>query len=368
MMGKEQVESILAKLALDLFSETDLKILRLTQLPIVSQEDVDSALVENALTNPSSASFTIAYNFATIHPEISFPEEVKPLLAKVGIRCRDRHMKLLSHFSKINSALNERGVSFIVIKGGAMKSYRPEWTRWMSDVDILIPGDDFREALDAVRGLGYIIGETHHSAGLRDPKTGQNVLDIHRFIPMGTGKEKLFNDILAKRAITLPFSSLSVKVPSPEDMVFISLVNFWKNVTYKTSERSVANLCFDLKFLKEREGGLNWDTIRSNALTTESVETVYLASRLLECIVPGFFPNGFLEEETDLKKAETLLAQTLHTRNVLCPLQEEIGEFNIIKALKEGKPFFKYVFLRAKYFFLKRFPGRAQKNSPSDPI
>ena len=152
----------MAKLALDLFSETDLKILRLTQLPIVSQEDVDSALVENGLTNPSSASFTIAYNFATIHPETSFPEEVKPLLAKVGIRCRDRHMKLLSHFSKINSALNERGVSFIVIKGGAMKSYRPEWTRWMSDVDILIPGDDFREALDAVRGLGYIIGETHH--------------------------------------------------------------------------------------------------------------------------------------------------------------------------------------------------------------
>ena len=172
---------------------------------------------------------------------------------------------------------------------------------------------------------------------------------------MGTGKEKLFNDILAKRAITLPFSSLSVKVPSPEDMVFISLVNFWKNVTYKTSERSVANLCFDLKFLKEREGGLNWDTIRSNALTTESVETVYLASRLLDGIIPGFFPDGFLEEEADLKKVETLMAQTLHTRNVLCPLQDEIGEFNIIKALKEGKPFFKYIFLRAKYFLLKRF-------------
>ena len=137
MMGKEQVESILAKLALDLFSETDLNILRLAQLPFVSQEQLDSALVECDFENYSTASLTIVYNFATIHREVSFPDEAKPFLNKAGIRCRDRHMKLLSHFSKINSALNERGVSFIVIKGGAMKSYRPEWTRWMSDVDIL---------------------------------------------------------------------------------------------------------------------------------------------------------------------------------------------------------------------------------------
>ena len=367
MIGKEQVESILAKLALDLFSEVDLKILRLLRLPVVSQEQLDSALVERDFKNYSTASLTIAYNFATIHREVTFPDEAKPFLNKVGLRCRDRHIKLLSHFSKINSALNEKGVSFIVIKGGAMKAYRPEWTRWMSDVDILIPGDDFQDALNAVRGLGYIIGETHHSAGLRDPKTGQNVLDIHHFIPMGTGKERLFNGILAKRSITLTFSSLDVKVPCPEDMVFISLVNFWKNVTHKTSERSVANLCFDLKFLKEREGDLNWELIRSNALVTGAVDTVYLSAKLLECIVPGFFPEGFLEGDADFGKVEKILSTTLHTRNVLCPLQDEIGEFNIIKALKEGKPLFKYIFLRAKYFLLKRFPGHAQISFPNGP-
>ena len=358
-MGKEQVDSTLTKLAREVFSETDLKILRLAQLPTVSQNELDSALAGCDFKNYSTGSMTIAYNFATSHPEVAFPAEAKPFLNKVSARCRDRHIKLLSHFSRINSALNEKGVSFIVIKGGAMKSYRPDWTRWMSDVDILIPGDDFQEALEAVRGLGYIMGETRHSAGLRDPKTGQNVLDIHRFIPMGTGKEKIFNEILAKRSITLPFSSLSVKVLCPEDMVFISLVNFWKNVTYKTSERSVANLCFDLKFLKDREGDLDWKTIRSNALMTGSVEEVYLAVKLLECVVPGFFPEGFLEADADFDKAEKILSTTLHTRNVLCPLQDEIGEFNIIKALKEGKPFFKYISLRAKYFFLKRFPGRA---------
>ena len=49
-------------------------------------------------------------------------------------------------------------------------------------------------------------------------------------------------------------------------------------------------------------------------------------------------------------------------------MTEEEWQELVYNELAEGKPFFKYVFLRAKYFFLKRFPGRAQKNSPSDPI
>ena len=61
MMGKEQVESTLARLARDLFSETDLNILRLAQLPFVSQEQLDSALVESDFENYSTASLTIAY-------------------------------------------------------------------------------------------------------------------------------------------------------------------------------------------------------------------------------------------------------------------------------------------------------------------
>lgn len=356
-MKNKQLDTTLANLALDVFGETDIRSLRLAFSSVVSQEEVDSLLEKVDFNKCSDASLTIAANFAASHPEISFPEEAKPLLSKTGSRCKARHMQLLTHFSKIHAALNEKGIPFIVIKGGAMKSYRPEYARWMSDVDVLIPGDDFQKAVDAVKGLGFIMSETRHSAGLRDPKTMQNVVDIHRFIPMGTGKERSFNETLSQRAISLLFSSLPVRVPCPEDMVFISLVNFWKNVTNKTSERSVANLCPDLKYFVEREGGLNWETVRSNALMTGTAETVYLSTRLLENVVPGLFPENFLEGDVDQALVEKRLAQTTHTRNVLCPLQEEIGEFNIIKALKEKRPFFKYLSLRTKYFFLKRFSG-----------
>lgn len=320
----------------------------------ISQADLDSLLsvwdIEKA---PIHSVMLMAY-LSKIHPELTFPETVLPRLQGVLTFSRFQTLKLSAHFHKIAEALNGKGISFILLKGGAMKVYRPDFPRWMSDIDALVPAPEFKAAVATVKGLGYIPLRCAHSVDLRAPGTKDNIVDIHRFIQMDTGKERRFNKVLAERAVKRDFFSSEVLVPSPEDMVFISLVNFWKNIAHKTSEGSVVSSFFDLKYLVENKPGFDWETVRSNARLTGSTETVYLAAKLLDSLAPGILPERFLEDEAVPKKAEKILKRTIYQRDVLCPLRDEIGEFNLIEAYKARKPFWKYISLRTKYFFLKR--------------
>ncbi|MBR5176081.1 MAG: nucleotidyltransferase family protein [Bacteroidales bacterium] len=334
--------------------------IRLALSPVISQDELDSVVEGWDAASAPFNSQIIAFNLAKNHPEVSFPKNIQPLLQQAAIFSRKRHLEILPHFSRVVKVLENKEIPFILIKGGAMRAYRPERPRWTADIDILVPEDKYEEVLKETEKMGYILHRSPHSSGLREPSSDQDFVDIHHYVSMDTGKERNLNEPLTIRAITLPFSSSSVKVPCPEDMVFISLVNFWKNVTHisrENSKISFANLCFDLMFLNDRSGGLDWDVIRTNARITGSVETVYLAARVLDLIIPGFFPKSFMEEETANHRVKKLISRTLFTRNVICPLRDEIGEFDFGKALKQKRNPFKYIYLRVKYFIVKRFPA-----------
>ena len=176
-------------------------------------------------------------------------------------------------------------------------------------------------------------------------------MDIHRFVGIGTVKAKILNKDLVRRSISLPFSSLTVRVPSPEDMVFISLVNFWKNVMERTSDNSVANLCFDLKFLKEYNGALNWEIIRSEAIATDTVEAVYIAKKILSEVLPDFFPTKFIEGDIDPYKLAKLISRMCYTRDSVRVLRQ----FNLSEAFKNIGSLSKYFLYRCKFFVVKRF-------------
>lgn len=347
-------DHILESLGKQMMDEADRKLLNMALSSEISQADLDSLLsvweIEKA---PIHSVMLMAY-LSRIHPELEFPDKVRPRLKGVLTFSRFQTLKLSSHFHKIAEALNKANIPFILLKGGAMKVYRPDFPRWMSDIDALVPEDCFKAAVDTVGRLGYIPLKCAHSVDLRAPGTKDNIVDIHRFIQMDTGKERLYNKVLAGRALKKEYFSSEVLVPCPEDMVFVSLVNFWKNITHKTSEGSVVSTFFDIRYLVDNKPGFNWEIVRSNALLTGSSEMFYLAARLLDSFVPGIVPGRFLEDEVAPGAVDSILKRTLYQRDVLCPLRDEIGEFNILDAIKARKPFRKYISLRTKYFFLKR--------------
>ena len=355
-----EMDQNLITIAHELFSDRDIRMIRMALSKAIKAEESDSVFDGWDVSTASFKSQTIALNLIMNHPEVKVPKEILPVLNNVGIICRKRYLEILPHFLKVIKLLDNKEIPYILIKGGAMRAYRPERPRWTADIDIIVPEDRYEEALDEAGKAGYVLHKSPHSAGLHEPSSSQDFVDIHHYVSMDTGKERNLNEPLRSRSISLPLLSSSVMVPCPEDMVFISLVNFWKNITHifrDNSNSSIANLCFDLKYLGDRSGGLDWDVISSNARMTGSVEAVYLASNLLGEVIPGFFPDGYLEAVVDYKKAKRLMSRMLFTINVLSPLREEIGEFNMDKARIQKRNPFRYIYLRIKYYILKRYPA-----------
>lgn len=359
IMVNKREEECLAELSKEVFNNVEVKMLRLAMSPSVDQGELDSSLAGWNIEQASVKSQTIAFNLSITHPEISFPKECEPVLQRMRFSCRERYLTILPHFVKVIKVLESRGIKYIILKGGAMRVYRPAYPRWTSDIDILVPGVQYKEALEIFKNQGYTLFKSIHSTGLEDPVTKQSFVDIHRFVGTGTIKAKLLSRDLACRALSLKFSSSSATVPCPEDMVFISLVNFWKNVTDVTSENSMANLCFDLKFLEDYSGGLNWDIIRSDARTTDTVEAVYISKRLLGSVLPDFFPEGFIDEDVDPARLRKLISRTRYTRSSVSVLRD----FTLSGAIKNATNLSKYFLYRAKFFFVKRFHLLFDKDS-----
>ena len=365
MKEKDLIHKVLEHLGQEVLGGDERRLLVLALSPSVSQNELDTFLKDwDIEAVPIHSVILLAY-LMKIHPELTFPDSVLPRLKGVLTFCRFQSLKLFAHFSKIAGALNDRQIPFVILKGGAMKVYRPDFPRWMGDVDILVREADFPAAEKAAEDLGYFPFRCDHSTDLRLAGTDESVVDLHHYNQIRTGKELLLCNDLFRRSLPKRMFSSDGLLPCREDMVFISLVNLYKNLSDKTSTESVLNTFFDLHFLLGTpdpvggDGRFDWEIVHENARKTGSGIQVWLAAAFVSSLFPGLFPEGFLSERIDGKEAEAHCVRLMYRREVLSPLRTEIGEFNLVKAFRTVRPLAPYIARRARFFFLKRVPGQA---------
>lgn len=346
-MRRSTPEGNLSYVVSDLFGEKDRQILRLALSSGISQGDVDSAIEGwNTETAPIQTVMLLAF-LTKNHPECDFPEELLSSLQVVLKRCRGQYLKVVSHFSKAARSLHDAGVPFAVIKGGAMKVLRPDFPRWMSDIDILVPETRFDEAVKIVAALGYDSVIWPHAADFKIPGNKEGVIDIHRYIKMKTGSERAVNEGVFQRAREVPMYSTEGLLPCNEDLVFIILVNLYYNIITKTSANSSVCALFDIQYLSRSKEGFDWKIVIDDAVRTGSVEQLYLLGKIADRMVPGIFPERFLEDESDKEKAWKMCRWLVRNRKEIVPLRNRIRECPV------G---WKYLIMKIKLFFLKRIP------------
>ena len=276
-------------------SASDKALLKMALDENLTQQEVDRFMggwdIEAA---PIKTVMLVAYLMKT-HPDIAFPPAVVPRLNGVLTFCRFQNLKRLAHFSKIGAAFNKAGIPFVILKGGAMKVYRPDFPRWMDDVDLLVREADFKQAVGKAMELGYGAPMiTDHSIDLHLPDSSEGIVDIHRRLELFTSQESAYYENLFSRAARKLMFSVQGLLPSPEDMVFIALVNFYKNMIKHQSHESTLTTFFDISFLLSSHPGFDWDVVRSNARSTDTAYPVYFSALIIDSVIPGILPADLL--------------------------------------------------------------------------
>lgn len=320
----------------EVMSDLDRKLLEMALSKEISQVELDDFLkdwdIESA---PIKSVMLLAYLMKT-RPDLKF-HEITPRLDGVLSFCKFQNVKREAHFSKVGKALNKERIPFAILKGGAMKVYRPDFPRWMNDIDIIVPEADYQRVVELVMGMGYDKPmKTDHSVDLHLPGSDEGLLDIHERMEMFTGQEEAYNEGLFTRSEEVPMFSVRGLLPSPEDMIFIALVNLYKNLAKNQTPESIITTFFDMKYLISLKPDFDWEIVKDSARKTGTEFQVLFASRLIDAVVPGLIPDSFVDSiKLSDKEFKRQFIDFLFRRDVLSNARDKVKETKVGEALRE---------------------------------
>ena len=191
------------------------------------------------------------------HPDLKFNEYSGPRLQGLLNFYRFANLSLIAHYTKIGKELNAHGIIPLIMKGGAMKYLRPELSRAMGDIDVLIQAQNYRSAVKIAIGLGYDYEDNGHSVDLHEKGNEAGILDIHQWVDMSSKYDKKFMKKIFGRAEKKKVFGVETYVPCVEDLVFLGLVNMVKNIREKTSLKGILYTLFDFEYLTHLKPDFN---------------------------------------------------------------------------------------------------------------
>ena len=338
----------------EILSEKDVKLLNLTFSENPTQDVLDEFLKDYDIETVGGSKVILLSYFMKLHPQLNFTAYEQNRLKGLLNFYKFQNLKIISHYSKVGRELNKENIPFIILKGGAMRFLRPEFARTMSDIDILVPEQNFEQVKQISTDLGYDYQDCFHSIDLHPKGTEEGTVDIHQWIEMGTGKETSINKELFERATKQKVFNIEAYVPCYEDLFFLTLVNMAKNLREKSSPHAVLFALHDCKFFLEQKPDFNWNIVTQNAKKTKSEMQVGFAIKFINKIVPNLLPEDFSHEVMFEKAIQDYCKEVTFERYIFEPLQEYSRNMKIQDAFKTFNGILHYIKTKSTYKFYKK--------------
>ena len=294
------------------------------------------------------------------HPDLTFDAYNGPRLSGLLTFYRFANLKLVAQYTQIGKELNAAGIVPLVMKGGAMKYLRPELSRAMSDIDILVHmGEEYKKSKQIAVDMGYDYEDNGHSIDLHEKGSMAGLLDIHQWVEMNSDYDKQFMNTIFDRAQKQKVFNVESYIPCAEDLVFLGLVNMVKNIREKTSLKGILYTLFDFEFLTQSKSDFNWEIVKDNIKRTDTYPQMYTAILFANQIVPGLLPEVLVEGKEFEKKIQNYCNRDIYYSIYIHDLKWKCKTLRLIKSLKDWKSFKYWYKTRIPYFFLKRI-GKSQ--------
>lgn len=337
----------------------DRKLLELFFTPNPTQEELNNLLkIWDIEVKGGAKALMLAY-FMKQHPNLKFSDYEGPRLKGLLKYFRFHNLKIISHYSKIGRALNENGITPMILKGGAMKYLRPDLPRVMGDIDALVKDEEFAKAVKIVLDTGeYEYDKMYdHSVDFHEIGQEAGALDLHKYIEMDSKMGPKLAKLLYKRARKANIFGVQSLIPSNEDLLFITLINLARNLKENTSKAGLLYALFDCDFLMNSKPDFDWNIVISNAKAINMEIQMNFALKFINKISPNILPkniqnNIIFEEETSNYSIEIM-----YDRFYLNDLRTKCRPMKVSDLLKNPSEISEYLKLKPAYFTLKLLRG-----------
>ena len=331
-------------------TDSDTKLFDFILRKEVSQTEFDDFIKSWDIEEEGGDKALFLSYFMKTHPDLEYPEYIEPRLKGILQYYRFKNLKLISGFMKICNRLKEEKIDIMIIKGGAIKHYRPDFPRIMNDIDILVRNQkDYERSKEIVEELGYSYMQCPHSIDLYDENGKPGVLDIHCRMGMISKEDNLLNEDLFMRAHTdKVFNVENIYVPCCEDMMFITLINLAKNLICRTSYGSKFHSAFDCMYFAECKSDFDWNIVIQNAQKTHTENQIYIAIKYLNEVLSADIPVIF---EKEFKRRSI---NYLYNKLFLAKLARKSNKLKLKNIFNSRKKFMNYIKLKPQYFIYNR--------------
>lgn len=331
-----------------LVSKNDQALLDLAFQDNLTQEQLDKFLSKWDIEAEGNAKALLLSYIMKKHPKLTFNEYTGPRLKGLLNFYRFDNLGLISHYSKIGHELNKNDITPMIMKGGVMKYLRPELSRNMGDIDILIFNDkDYEKSKKIVRDLGYDYIEQKHSIDLHPYGSKEGILDIHKYIEIESkyDKNKIINKF-KKRATKKTVFNVETYVPCAEDILFISMVNMVKNIRHKSSVQGILFTLFDFEYLKNSKPDFDWNIIIDNIRITNAYPQMLIAIEFANRLVPGIIPDFLAQNKLVIRYAQKYFNRDIYYAKYINDIRARSANTKL-HDVHSFKDFLKYLNIKA---------------------
>ena len=303
---KEFFDKVIDALYEGIISADEQKLIDLAFQKNLSQEQLDAFFKAwDIEAHGADTALLLAYVMKE-HPQLTFNDYNAPRLSGVRNFFRFKNLELIAHFKKVMVELGKRGIVPMVIKGGAIKSLRPDLPRVMNDIDILVKNEqEYQTALQVVRDMGYVLYEPEngegHSTDVHFSEKGTSFLDIHCCMDFNIDNRDELTKAFFDRACKQKVFGCECLIPAKEDMVFLSLFHLAKNLKEGACVEGIPYAAFDLAYLTKDD--FNWQIVFDDMRLTNTEVQIYMAINFMNKVF-----KGSLCEENVLISAEDIVA------------------------------------------------------------
>jgi len=237
-------------------------------------------LANQTLTTPALMEFTTRF-------KDQIPEDVCLYIQEMFERNVARNDRLAAQLTETVAAINDRGVTPVLLKGAAMlaTAARPHWgSRLMSDLDIMVLPDQIEATLDALFALGYSVYDLTppdaakwHMELKRPSDVG--MVDLHRQLPGPAFFYRPLGDV-RQHCKMMQIGRGSAYIPSATYQALILTIHD----QFQDSDYWIGNIdmrhLIELRDLAISPEGIDWEklaALTSSKLARNALETQLVA-------------------------------------------------------------------------------------------